>query len=105
MPYGTMITIRNDLLDRIDAIAADSGRINLAALLEQVYAIRRIARQYGLDAVEGLASMIETATAYHGHGSVIISYLDLMRDAVGSEDQDEQVRMAYTAALSLRLGA
>ncbi len=104
MPHGPLMTIREDMLRRIDAIANISGRIKLSALLEQVDAIRRIARQHGLEAVEGLASMIETATAYHGHGPIILSYLDLMRDAIGCEDQDEDVRAAYTAALSLRLG-
>lgn len=105
MPHGAMMMIRSDLIHRIDAIAAAAGKIRLAPLLEQVDSIRRIARQHGLNAVEGLASMIETATAYHGHGPVILSYLDLMRDAVDSEDQTGPVRTAYTAALSLRLGA
>ncbi|HEX7820119.1 MAG TPA: hypothetical protein VF463_05810 [Sphingobium sp.] len=105
MPHGAMMMIRSDLIRRIDAIAAATGKMSLAGLLEQVDAIRRIARQHSLDAVESLASMIETATAYHGHGTVIFSYLDLMRDAVDCEDQGSHVRTAYTAALSLRLGA
>ncbi len=105
MPHGAIMMIRSDLIRRIDAIAGAGSKISLSTLLEQVDAIRRIARQHGLDAVEGLASMIETATAYHGHGPVILSYLDLMRDAVDCENQDGHVRAAYTAALSLRLGA
>ncbi|MCE7795962.1 hypothetical protein LWE61_05230 [Sphingobium sufflavum] len=105
MPHGAMMMIRSDLIRRIDAIAATAGKTSLAALCEQVDAIRRIARQHRLEAVEGLASMIETATAYSGHGTVVLSYLDLMRDAVDCEDQDGHVRAAYTAALSLRLGA
>ncbi|MET0364358.1 MAG: hypothetical protein ABW169_06865 [Sphingobium sp.] len=105
MSRDAMLMIRSDLIRRIDGIAASAGKISLAALCEQVDTIRRLARQHGLDAVEGLASMLETATAYHGHGPIILSYLDLMRDAVEAERQDEQVRTVFTAALSLRLGA
>lgn len=105
MPHDAMLMVRSDLIRRIDAIAAAAGKISLASLCEQVDAIRRIARQHSLDAVEGLASMLETATAYHGHGPVILSYLDLMRDAAHAEHQDAQVRATYTAAMSLRLVA
>ncbi|MFT3964616.1 MAG: hypothetical protein QM690_01880 [Sphingobium sp.] len=105
MSRDAMLMIRSDLIRRIDGIAAAAGKISLAALCEQVDGIRRLARQHGLDAVEGLASMLETATAYHGHGPIILSYLDLMRDAVEAERQDEQIHAVYTAVLSLRLGA
>ncbi|HEX7874702.1 MAG TPA: hypothetical protein VF475_17455 [Sphingobium sp.] len=105
MSRDAMMMIRSDLIRRIDGIAASAGKISLAALCEQVDTIRRLARQHGLDAVEGLASMLETATAYHGHGPIILSYLDLMRDAVEAEQQDDHVRTVFTAALSLRLGA
>lgn len=105
MPQDAMIIVRSDLTRRIDGIAAASGHISLSALCEQVDAIRRIARVHALDAVERLASLMETAIAYHGHGPVILSYLDLMRDAAESEAQGPEVCTAYSAALSLRLGA
>lgn len=105
MSHDAMMMIRSDLIQRIDAIAAAAGKMSLAILCEQIDAIRRIARQHRLDVVEGLASLIETATAYHGHGPVILSYLDLMRDAVASEAQDRQAQASYAAALSLRLSA
>jgi hypothetical protein len=105
MSHDAMLMIRSDLIQRIDAIAAAPGKIRLAPLCEQIDAIRRIARQHGLEAVESLASMLETATAYHGHGPVILSYLDLLRDAVDCNEQGDEVRAAYTAAMSLRLRA
>lgn len=105
MPQDAMMIVRNDLARRIDGIAAASGRISLATLCEQVDAIRRIARVHALDAVERLASLMETAIAYNGHGPVIMSYLDLMRDATESEAQGPEACTVYTAALSLRLGA
>lgn len=105
MPHDAMMIVRSDLARRIDDIAAASGQIRLAALCEQVDAIRRIAHIHALDAVEGLASLLETAIAYHGLGPVVLSYLDLMRDAVDSEAQGPEVCATYNAALSLRLGA
>lgn len=105
MSHDAMIVIRSDLIRRIDGIAASASRMTLATLCEQIDAIRRIARQHGLDAVEGMASLIETATAYHGHGPVILSYLDLMRDAAASDVQDCAARTAYTAAAAVRLSA
>lgn len=86
MSHYAMATIRSDLITRIDAIAGAAGRIGLTALWEQIDTIRRLARQHRLDRVEGLAGMLETATAYDGHGPIILSYLDRMREAV---DMDE----------------
>lgn len=105
MPHDAMMIVRSDLARRIDAIAAASGHIRLSTLCEQVDAIRRIARIHALDAVESLASLLESAIAYHGHGPIILSYLDLMRDAAESEAQGPEVSAIYGAALSLRLGA
>jgi hypothetical protein len=105
MAHDAMLMIRSDLLQRIDGIAAAAGKIGLATLCDQVDTIRRIARMHKLETVEGLASMLGTATAYHGHGPIIHSYLELMRDAVESDAPGAEIYAAYTAALSLRVGA
>lgn len=105
MPYDAIQIVRADLVKRIDAIAAAAGHITLAGLCEQVDGIRRTSRAYSLYAVERLASLLESAIAYHGHGPIIHSYLDLMRDAVDCPDQGPDVCATYTAALSLRMGA
>lgn len=105
MSYDAVKIVRTDLVRRIDAIAASAGRITLAALCEQVDSIRRTARVHSLDAVERLASLLESAVAYHGHGPIIHSYLDLMRDAAECPDQGPDVCATYAAALSSRMGA
>jgi hypothetical protein len=105
MSHDAMMMIRSDLIRRIDAIADAANKIGLVTLCDQIDTIRRIAHQHGLEAVSSLASLIETATAYHGHGPVILSYLDLMRDAVACEAHDNNARATFTAALSLRLSA
>lgn len=105
MKTDAMMLVRSDLLDRIDAIASQGGHLKLAALCEQVDAIRHIARVYHLDPVEQMASTLESALALDGHGAMILSYLDLMRDAVGCEAVGPHVSTAYLAAMSLRMGA
>jgi HPt (histidine-containing phosphotransfer) domain-containing protein len=82
MPLDAVPIIRSDLIHRIDGIAAAAGRISLATLCEQIDAIRRLAQRHRLDTVENLAGMLETATSYHGHGHIVLSYLDRMREAV-----------------------
>jgi hypothetical protein len=67
--------------------------------------IRHLARSHGLDPVERLASMLESALAMNGHGPVVLSYLDLMRDAAGCEEVGPEVSTTYLAAASLRMGA
>lgn len=105
MNKDAMIVVRSDLLNRIDAIASQSGHLKLAALCEQVDAIRHIARVYQLQPVEQMASTLESALAMDGHGAMILSYLDLMRDAVDCDSVGPQVSSAYLAAMSLRMGA
>lgn len=105
MGSDAMKMVRSDLLNRIDGVASSASQLRLSAFCEQVDAIRRIARLHGLDAVERLASLLESAAAYNGHGPVVLSYLDLMRDAAEAESQGPDVCATYGAALSLRLGA
>lgn len=105
MNKDAMVLVRSDLLNRIDAIASQSGHLRLAALCEQVDAIRHIARVYHLDPLEQMASTLESALAMDGHGAMILSYLDLMRDAVDCDMVGPQVSAAYLGAMSLRMGA
>lgn len=104
MNRDAMILVRSDLLNRIDAIASQSSHLKLAALCEQVDAIRHIARVYQLQPVEEMASTLESALAMDGHGAMILSYLDLMRDAVDCEAVGPHVSGTYLAAMSLRMG-
>lgn len=105
MKHDAMLMVRTDIMNRIDSIAAQCGHLKIAHLCEQVDAIRHTARAHGLEPVERLASTLESALALHGHGAVILSYLDLMRDAAECESVGPEVSSAYLAALSLRMGA
>ena len=96
--------MRTGLRSRIEAIAAQRGTISLPRICEQIDLIRHDAKACGLAPVDRLASMLETALARHGLGPVVLSYLDLMRDACDCDDCSEEASAAWLAALSLRMG-
>lgn len=104
MQRDAMTIVRSGLRNRIDAIAAERGHISLSRICEQIDLIRHDARAHGLEPLEQLASTLESALARHGMGPVILSYLDLMRDAVECEDSSQEASTAYLAALSMRFG-
>ena len=104
MKHDAMLIVRSGLIRRIDAIAAQQGRISLIKLCEEVDIIRHDAHAHGLLPLERLASMLASALALGGLGPLILSYLDLMRDAVSCEHASQETSTAYLAALSLRMG-
>lgn len=104
MKHDAMMVVRSGLKSRIDAIAAQQGHISLARICEEIDIIRHDARTYGLEPVERLASTLESALALNGLGPVILSYLDLMRDAVECDDNTPEASTTYLAAMSLRMG-
>ncbi|MCB2014887.1 MAG: hypothetical protein R3E11_12215 [Sphingobium sp.] len=104
MHHDAMGVVRSGLKNRIDTIAMQQGHISLSQICEQIDLIRHDARAYGMMPVERLASMLESALSQGGLGPVLLSYLDLMRDAVECEDNSPEASTAYLAALSLRIG-
>jgi hypothetical protein len=103
MKHDAMLIVRSGLINRIEDIAAHQGRISLSRLCEEVDIIRHDAHIYGLEPLERLASMLASALSLGGLGPVILSYLDLMRDAVACEDVSHEASTAYLAALSSRM--
>lgn len=54
-------------------------------LRDEIDRIRHVARAFHIDSVEGLASTLQSALSLQGAGPVVMSYLDLMRDAIAAE--------------------
>ena len=105
MRHDAMLMVRADLLGRIENLAAVHGRSRRGWLVQEIDTIRHIAQSHGMEPLERLASMLESTLSYHGAGAIILSYIDLMRDAAGCEEVGPQVAETYMAALSLRMGA
>lgn len=70
---------------RIDGLAGQRGHLSVPRIHDEVDQIRHIARAFHFDSVESLAGTLQTALSLHGLGLVVLSYLDLMRDALVAE--------------------
>ena len=84
MKYDATLAVRTDIVNRIDGLAAERGHLSFSRICEEIDRIRYTARNFGMDEVERLAAILETALALDGHGPVVLSYLDLMRDAASA---------------------
>ncbi|CAD7337262.1 hypothetical protein FIM10_13205 [Sphingomonadales bacterium 56] len=88
MRHDPMLAILADMLRRVDGLAGQRGQVSLPSLRDEVDQIRHVARAYHIDSVEGLADTLQSALSLQGTGPVILSYLDLMRDAIATEMAD-----------------
>jgi hypothetical protein len=104
MQHDAMLIVRSNMIRHIEAIAEAREHMCLAELCDKIDAIRHDARLYGMEPVERMASMLESALAMGGVGPIVTAYLEMMRDAVGCEDASEAACSTYLAALSLRVG-
>ena len=103
MRHDPMLVILADLMRRVDGLAGQRGHMSVPRLHDEVDQIRHVARAFRLDAVEGLASTLESALSLHGMGPVVLSYLDLMRHALAADmpgDGSPGVTLCTLVALS-----
>ncbi|MEC3912533.1 hypothetical protein U5A82_19270 [Sphingobium sp. CR2-8] len=85
MRHDPMLAILTDLMRRVEGLAIQRGHMSVPRLQDELDQIRHIARAFHLDTVEGLAGTLESALSLHGLGPIVLSYLDLMRDAIAQE--------------------
>jgi hypothetical protein len=85
MRHDPISAILSDLLRRVDGLAGERGHVSVLRLHDEVDQIRHVARAFHLDEVEGLAGTLESALSLHGLGPVVLTYLDLLRQAIGME--------------------
>lgn len=89
MRHDPISAILTNLLRRVDGLAGQRGHLSVLRLHDEVDQIRHIARAFHLDMIESLAGTLESALSLHGLGPVVLSYLDLLRDAISAEMTDE----------------
>ena len=85
MRHDPMLAILADLMRRVDGLANQRGHVSVTRLQDELDQIRHIARAFRLDTVEGLAATLESALSLHGLGPIVLSYLDLIRDAIAQD--------------------
>lgn len=96
-----LLQVKAGLCERIDAIAAGLDRSH-TILCDQIDQVRRIAQEHGLAPVAQLARAAETALARGECRSVVRSYVEAMREAVGCDRLDSAAGEAFLAAISVR---
>lgn len=101
MRQNAVLLIQSQILGRIEALRDMCTSVPVATLCEQLDDLRALARRHGFDAVERLASMLESVVAYNGHRQVALTYLELMRDAATGVASADSARV-YLAAAALR---
>jgi len=91
MRHDPMLAILADLLRRVDGLAGERGHLSVARLRDEIDQIRHLSRAYHIDSVESLACTLQSALSLQGMGPVVLSYLDLMRDAIAAERPGAEV--------------
>lgn len=84
--------VRTDLIRRVDGLAGQRGHLSVPRIHDEVDQIRHIARAFHFDSVESLAGTLQSALSLHGLGLVVLSYLDLMRDALVADGRPAAIR-------------
>ncbi len=85
MRHDPMMAILANLLERVDGLAGERGHLSVSRLRDEVDQVRHLSRAYHIDSVESLACTLESALSLQGMGPVVLSYLDLIRDAIAAE--------------------
>ena len=101
----SIMVVRADLCDRLEALQRLSGRARRDDFAGSVAAIRQIAAAYGLIPVVRLAEAMQRALESDQAGCPTALYLDRLHDAIGCGRGDEQAGEAMIASVSVRLTA
>ena len=96
--HDAKLAIQADLMRRIDALAAQRGHLSVPRIHDEVDQIRYMARAFHFDALESLADTLESALSVNGHGPVVLSYLDLMRETLARDIEPASMPLAHIAA-------
>jgi hypothetical protein len=95
--------IRSDLNARIAAIDVRAPYCSARDLAPAVDAIRTIAHRAGMQPAVTVAHFIDSALARGERGVLVHGWLVMLREAVGSEQQDLDAAHRFAAACSIRL--
>ncbi|MCJ8156477.1 hypothetical protein [Sphingomonas sp. LaA6.9] len=98
-----LLQVRSGLCDRIDRIAVELPHLSLDQLCANIDEIRSTALDYGLDPVVQIARGLESALADSGRGTMVLPWLDTLRDAAGCQRCDADAGSAWLAAINVRM--
>lgn len=104
MTDETLRAARTMIGERIAELEARMPRLAPNSISDKMEAIRSMAAQHGLGALEGLADYAAHHALMPGHGQAMRSCFEHMREALGADPAATlHDREAILAALALRL--
>jgi hypothetical protein len=101
MASDPLATVRNQVSLRVAEIRQAGPRISALDLHARMNAIRQLAADHGLDALEGLARRTAQMALLPGHRVRLSSCLEHVGEALDSRSNSD--RTAILAALAVRL--
>ena len=101
MQRDPLALVRNQISRRIDEIRARSDRLSPLDLHSRMDAIREIASQHGMDALEGLARCSAQLALLPGHRVALRTCLEHVDEALDSRSSSDCTTIL--AALAIRL--
>ena len=101
MARDSLNTVRTRIGERIAEIEARMPRIAPASICKKMDAIRAMAAEHGLAALEGLADYGAHHAMMPGYAQATRACLEHMEEALGSEGASD--RESILAALAIRL--
>ncbi len=96
--------VRNQLHQRIAAIAGLRSNLDHRQLVEGIDDIRSMAQSSGFGTVACIAGRLESALARETGSAILLCYLDAMDDAVKLEPVRAETQVALLASIALRVG-
>lgn len=95
--------VQTKLCQQLDALLGSLPHLRLEQFLGELDSIRRIATDYSLEPVRLLAGNLEARLAHGQQLQVVMSCMELMREAASCGRTDRSTAEAFAAAVSLRL--
>jgi hypothetical protein len=96
--------VRNQLHQRIAAIAGLRSNLDHRQLVQGIDDIRSMAQSSGFGTVACIAGRLESALARETGSATLLCYLDAMDDAVKLEPVRAETQVALLASIALRVG-
>jgi hypothetical protein len=101
MANDPLAIVRNQVSLQVAEIRASGSRLSRLDLHARMDAIRQLASDHGMSALEGLARCSAQLALLPGHRVAVQSCLDWVDDALGSRSNDDCATIL--AALAVRL--
>jgi hypothetical protein len=98
-----LLTIKAQLLGRIEAISDNLGQFAPAQLAHEMDAIRRTARDYGFEALADMAYATERAIARSEGLTNLRPLVDSMHEALGCDMAHPHLAETFLAMVNTRL--